>query len=116
MVLNHTNADPNLPVVALLPRHRSTGCSYQARALQNRSGHHPSNRHAGIRLPPNHHILSRPHLQVPAGVHAVEYWRCLVLSRVRDEPVSRQNSIPAENGAFLPAPQREESELDQELR
>jgi len=31
-------------------------------------------------------------------------------------PVSRQNSIPAENGAFLPAPQREESELDQELR
>ena len=30
--------------------------------------------------------------------------------------VSRQNSIPAENGAFLPAPQREESELDQELR
>jgi hypothetical protein len=31
-------------------------------------------------------------------------------------PVSRQNSIPAENGAFLPAPQREESALDQELR
>jgi len=31
-------------------------------------------------------------------------------------PVSRQNSIPAENSAFLAAPQREESELDQELR
>ena len=30
--------------------------------------------------------------------------------------VSRQNSIPVENGAFLPASQREESELDQKLR